>query len=155
MGFQISPLRADRFRHLFGQDAKALAAQGVERHVVDAKPGYPCRVSLQDAEVGETVLLLNYEHQAAPTPYRASHAIYVREGAVQARPDRNEVPEQLRRRVLSVRAFDGAGMLVAADLADGRALEPVVERLLADAQVDYLHLHNAMQGCYAARVDRA
>lgn len=155
MGFRISALRAEQFSHLFGQDAETLAAQGVERHVVDATPGFPCRVSLQDAPVGETVLLLNYEHQTARTPYRASHAIYVREGAVQARPDRNEVPEQLRRRVLSVRAFDGDGMLVAADLADGRSLEPVAERLLADPQVDYLHLHNAMQGCYAARVDRA
>ena len=155
MGFRISALRAEQFGHLFGKGAEALAAQGVERHTVDARPGYPCRVSLQDAEVGETVLLLNYAHQPAPTPYRASHAIYVREGAVEARPDRNEVPEQLRRRVLSVRAFDGAGMMVAADLADGRSLEPVVERLLADPQVDYLHLHNAMQGCYAARADRA
>jgi hypothetical protein len=65
------------------------------------------------------------------------------------------VPDQLRRRLLSVRGFDEQGMLRDADVAQGTALEPLIERLFADPIVAYLHIHMARPGCYAARVDRA
>jgi hypothetical protein len=118
-------------------------------------PGFPCRVSLIDAAEGETLLLLHYEHQAAPTPYRASHAIFIREGAVEATPAPGEIPEVLRRRLLSVRAFDASHMMLDADVTEGATLEPLIARMLTDPAVAYLHLHNAKPGCYAARVDRA
>ena len=155
MCFQISGLDVDQFKHLFGEDPEALATSGVERIIVDNKPGYPCRVSLQDADIGETVLLMNYEHQPALSPYRSSHAIFVREWAGQASPGRNEVPEMLRHRMISVRAFDSSGMMVDADIVDGRQLEPMLDRMLAIESVSYLHLHNAKRGCYAARVEQA
>ena len=154
MDFQISALNIEQFSHLFGKDEEALAKQGVRRVVVDSMPGYPCRISLQDAEVGETTLLLNYEHQPMPTPFRSSHAIFVREWASQAMPDRNDVPIMFRHRLLSVRAFDAAGMLIDADVTDGEHLESLIERLLANESADYLHIHYARPGCYAARVER-
>jgi hypothetical protein len=154
MDFQISALNIDKFSHLFGQDRGALARQGVQRIVANSKPGFPCRVSLRDAEVGEKVLLMNYEHQPMPTPFRSSHAIYVRESATQAMPGRNEVPEMFRLRLLSVRAFDSSGMMVDADVIDGERLESLIESLLANKLADYLHIHNAKLGCYAARVAR-
>ena len=154
MDFQISPLDIDTFSHLFGQDNETLAEQGIQRIVVDSSPGYPCRVSLQDAAIGENVLLTNYEHQSADSPFRSSHAIYVREEAVQAGPDKNEIPDMLERRLLSVRAFDAAGMIIDADVIDGDCLESLIERMLASGSADYLHVHNARLGCYLARVDR-
>jgi hypothetical protein len=154
MGFQISALNIDQFSHLFGQDQEALAKQGIRRIVVDNNPGFPCRVSLQDAEVGEKVLLMNYEHQPMPTPFRSSHAIFVREWASQATPDRNEVPEMFRHRLLSVRAFDASGMMIDADVIDGERLEPLIEHLLANKSTENLHIHNARLGCYAALVER-
>jgi len=154
MGFNISALDVNKFSHLFGLDDEALLQQGIRRMIVDNKPGYPCRVSLQDADVGETVLLMNYEHQPAPTPYRSSHAIFVREWASQAVPERNEVPEMLRQRLLSVRAFDDAGMMTDADVIEGVRLESMIVRMLASESTAYLHIHNAKLGCYAARVDR-
>lgn len=155
MSFRVLALPADSFQPLFGRDADTLAAQGVQRRVVDCKPGYPCRISLRDAEIGETVLLLNHEYQSAGSPYQGRHAIFVREHAEQAQPAVDEIPEVLARRLLSVRAFDREGMMVDADVVHGSALRPVIERLLALPQVDYLHLHNAKPGCYAARVERA
>jgi hypothetical protein len=155
MTFQISPLPRSAFAELFGLSDVALAERGVVVRIADAKPGFPCRVSLQDAEPGERVLLVNYEHQPADTPYRSHYAVYVRDGAQEAQPAPGEVPEQLRSRVLSVRAFDEAGMLLDADVCEGTALEPVIDRLLSDPAAAYLHLHNAKPGCYAARVDRA
>lgn len=153
MTFQITALPAELFRHLSALSDDDLAARGIVRQVAGA--GAPCRVSLDDARPGETVLLLNHEHQPAATPYRASHAIFVREGATQAHPAPGEVPEAIRRRLLSVRAFDAAGMMVNADVTEGRDASAVIDAMLADPDVAYLHLHNARQGCYAARVDRA
>lgn len=155
MDFQISALDIDEFSHLFGQNRETLSKQGVHRIIVDNNPGYPCRVSLQDAKVGESVLLMNYEHQPTLTPFRSSHAIYVREAAIQAKPDKNEVPTMFRHRLLSVRAFDASGMIIDADVIDGECLESLIERMLANASVDYLHVHNAKLGCYVALVERS
>ncbi len=155
MGFQVSALSIDQFSHLFGQDGEVLAQSRVQRVIADDCPGYPCRVSLQDAAIGESMLLMNYEHQSAASPYRSSHAIYVREFASQARPGKNEIPESLRIRLLSVRSFDNSGMMLEADVIDGRRLERLIDQLFDNDAVDYLHVHSAKRGCYAARVERA
>jgi hypothetical protein len=154
MGFQISALDRAQFEHLFGLSDEELKSRKARRVVADKKPGFPCRVSLADAEIGEQVLLVHYEHQPAETPFRSSHAIYVRPSAKQAHLARNEVPEALRSRVLSLRGFDQEGMLQAADLAEGNALETAIEQIFTDPRVAYIHLHFAKPGCYAARVDR-
>jgi hypothetical protein len=155
MSFRISALPAAPFAHLYGLPDEELRRHGAVRRIADRHPGFPCRVSLEDADIGDSLLLLNYEHQAADSPYRASHAIYVREGAREAHPAVGEVPRQLRSRLLSVRAYDEAGMMVVAEVVEGAALEGVIDVMLARPEIAYLHLHNAKPGCYAARVDRA
>jgi hypothetical protein len=155
MSFQISGLPVAPFAPLFGLSDADLAKHAIVRHTADKSPGFPCRVSLRDAEPGETLLLLNYEHLAVASPYRSSHAIYVREHAEEARVAVNEVPEVLRRRLLSLRAFDKQGMMLDAGVADGRDIEPLIEGMLELREVEYLHVHNAKPGCFAARVDRA
>src|SRR5262249_32651756 len=116
MSFQIRPLPRDAFACLFGLSDQALKARGVVAVTADASRRLPRRVSLADAEPGERVLLVNFEHQPADTPYRSRHAVYVRDGAEQAELSTGEIPELLRRRTLSVRAFDAQGMLINADL---------------------------------------
>jgi len=154
MDYKITSLELNRFNHLFGLDEQALAEKGVQRMTVTDKPGYPCRVTLQDAEIGESVLLLNYEHLPVDSPYRSAHALFVRENATQSVSFENEIPAYLRNRQLSVRSFDTSGNMVGADTCDGSELEAVIERLFADRSADYLHVHNAARGCYLARVDR-
>ncbi len=83
MTFRILGLSPEPFQHLFGLSDEALAAHGAIRITADNKPGYPDRLEMRDAEPGETLLLLNHISQPANTPYRASHAIFVREGASQ------------------------------------------------------------------------
>ena len=155
MNFRIQGLPVAPFEPLYDLPDAALAGRGVRRCRVDRSPGFPCRVSLEDAACGETVLLLNWEHLALATPYRSRHAIYVREHAAPASPPVNAVPQVLRRRLLSVRAFDAEGMMVDADVVEGCVLEAAVARLLGTPAAAFLHLHNAKPGCYAARVDRA
>ena len=154
MSFRISGLAANEFAALFGSTDAELAARNACRVVADRHPGFPCRVSLIDAQRGESVLLVNYEHLPVATPYRSRYAIYVRENASDARLAVNEIPQVLQHRLLSLRAFSRAGMLLDADVAEGAALAPALERLLAPAEVAYLHVHNARPGCFAARVDR-
>jgi hypothetical protein len=154
MSFQVSPLPASRFQHLYGRSDAELRSAGIVAQTADG-PGYPCRVTLRDAKPGERLLLMNYEHQSAATPFRSSHAIYVIDGADTAAPKRDEVPGQLASRMLSVRAFSEDGMIVGADVVDGSLAAPLFERLLDDKRVAYLHAHFAKYGCYAARIDRA
>lgn len=155
MAFRIRGLSPEPFRHLFGRDDATLAAAGVQRCVVDDFPGFPDRIEVRDLDPGERVLLLNYTHQPADTPYRASHAIFVREGATTAYDAIDRVPEAIRIRWISLRAFDGGDAMVDADLVEGTALEGAVERMFARPDVAYLHAHYAKRGCYAARIDRA
>jgi hypothetical protein len=155
MNFVITGLDPQPFRHLYGLSDAELTREGVIRMRADSKPGFPCRVTLQDAEPGEELLLLNYEHLPVETPYRSRHAIFVRDGAERAARYESEIPEQLAVRLLSVRAFDADGMMTDADAFDGSDLAGRIEMFFADPAVAYLHVHNAKRGCFAARVDRA
>lgn len=154
MDFQITGLPVAPFQMLFGLSDEALRTHLAVRVVADRKPGFPCRVSLEDAEPGETLLLINHQHLGVASPYQASHAIYVRQGAREARLAVNEIPAVLTTRLLSLRAFDRHGMLCEADVLPGTALGGAIGRLLARPQAAFLHVHNAKPGCYAARVDR-
>ena len=155
MDFRIVGLPAARFAPLFALPEAELASHRAVRRIADSKPGFPCRVSLEDAEPGEQVILVHHEHHPVDTPYRASHAIYVRGWATKTFDRVNEVPPALRTRLLSVRAFDAAGMMVEADVTEGRELERLIERMLAVPRTVYLHVHFAKAGCYAACVTRA
>jgi hypothetical protein len=154
MSFVVSALPAEAFRPLFGLSDQALAERGIQRRTVDS-PGSPCRVTLEDAHVGETVLLMNYEHQPADTPFRSRHAIFVREGAADRRFAPGEIPPAFTaRKFLSLRAFDAEGMMVDADITPTAELPEAIDRLLANPEAAYLHAHYAGAGCYAARIDR-
>jgi Protein of unknown function (DUF1203) len=152
MTFRIRGLEAEQFAHLFALSDAELLAHGALRKIADGPS--PCRVSLTDATSGDEVILVNHEHHAVESPYRMRFAIYVRKGektfdAVDA------VPDQLRRRTLAVRGFDSNAMMTGWELIEGIWLEEAIERRFADPRTDYLHIHFAAPGCYAARVERA
>jgi hypothetical protein len=155
MSFRIQGLSPAPFAGLYGLSEAELAARGAIRYVVDRAPGYPDRVELRDAAPGETVLLVNHVSQPAPTPYRASHAVFVREGATTAFDEIDVAPEVLRSRLLSLRAFDAAGMMVEAELVEGGHVEGLIHRLFDDVRVESLHAHFAKRGCFAACITRA
>jgi hypothetical protein len=121
---------------------------------VDSNRGFPCRISLEDARIGESVLLVPWQHLEVDTPYRACGPIFVREPAHDRARIRNAIPEQQRSRLLSVRAYDAEGWMLDADVGEGVMLEALITRFFGNARVAYLHVHNARRGCYACRVDR-
>jgi hypothetical protein len=152
MSFRISGLPAAPFARLFGLSDDELRKHGAVRRI--AQHNAPCRISLTDAQPGDEVLLVNYEHHPVDSPYRMRFAIYVRRGEEQYVAV-DQVPEQLRTRMLAVRAFDANAMMVAWEVVDGQQVDEVIERLFTDPEAAYLHVHYAAPGCYAARVDRA
>lgn len=153
--FRLSPLPREPFAALFRLNDEELAQHNVQRVVATEKPGYPCRVSLEEAEVGERLLLLKFAHHDVASPYAGSGPVFVRESAEAARPAVGEIPEVVRSRLLSVRGYDAAGMMLHAEVIEGREVEQAIARQFADTNVAYIHLHNAKRGCYSCRVDRA
>lgn len=152
MDFIVSGLSPEPFRPLYGLSDEQLRARRARRIIADG-PRYPERVEMRDAQPGETLLLVNYEHQDADSPFRSSHAIYVREGATEAWRG-SAIPDVMKRRLLSLRGFSDDGMLIDADVVEGAEAEPLIARLFGDPRIAYIHAHIARPGCYLARIDR-
>jgi len=155
MNFQIQPLQYSDFAHLFELSDAELATQNACRQTVTASPGTPCRVSMQDAQIGETVILANYQHQPEASPYQATHAIFVRKNAPQAQPAQNDVPDVIRNRLISLRYFDRSHLMIDADVVDGKDVARTLAEAFENADIAYIHIHNAKPGCYAASAYRA
>jgi hypothetical protein len=159
MDFRISGLPVEPFIPFFNMTDEELRAHGAQRVIAkpeDAPLMQPCRISLRDSEPGEVSILLNHSHHVTPTsPYRASGPIFVRQGVTETASFVNHVPAQQRIRLLSVRAYDAAGIMVDADVREGTLLESVIYRMFERDDVAFLHAHNAKRGCYSCRIDRA
>lgn len=154
MNFRITGLSPEPFRHLFELDDHELIQHRAIRVIADADSGFPDRIEMCEAKIGERVLLLNHICQPANSPYHATQAIYVRENAVKAYDRINEIPPVMRTRLLSLRAYSDAGMIIDAEVVQGTELEPAIERLFSHKAVAYIHAHNAGRGCYSGRIDR-
>lgn len=155
MSFRIAGLDARPFVHLFGLSDEDLASHNAKRYVADERPGFPCRITLEDAEPGETLLLVPYAHQTSQTAYASKGPIFIRERQAPRAERLDEIPEQLKVRLISLRAYDRDGMMRDADVVGGDDLKPLIERLFANEDVAYLHAHFARRGCYAALIGRA
>lgn len=153
--FQLFGLAPEAFAHLESLSAPALAARGVHKRVAAASVGYPCRVSLRDAEQGEQVWLLSYEHLAVDSPYRASGPIFVRVGALAARLAPGEVPPNVTARLISLRAYDAQHLMVAAEVCPGEAVADRLGQLFERRDVECVQLHNARPGCFSCEARRA
>jgi hypothetical protein len=154
--FRISGISAEVLNEFRQLSDGELQERNVFRYIADQKPGYPCRVSLVDAEIGESLLLLNFGHLMSASPYRSIGPIFVRESARETYVRVNEIPEVLRApgRMLSVRAYDGNDMLAGASVIGTAETDQSIQEFLTDRRVAYLHVHYAGPGCFACRVDR-
>lgn len=153
MTYRIKGLEPAVFAPLFELDDAELETRGMTRMTVD-NPNFPCRISLRDCELGDEVILLNHVSHDGNNPYRASHAIFVSKSATGSADYVDTVPPALDRRILSLRAFDSRGMMVEATLAQPGEADLAIRNLLANPAADHIDAHNAIRGCFAARIDR-
>ena len=154
MAYRITGLSPEPFKRLWSLEDGALAALNIRRVVADSDRGFPCRISLQDASAGESLLLLPYQHHDVEGPYRASGPVFIRQQATAAASFQDRIPSFFLHRLLSVRAYDQYGWMHAAEVVEGTALEAIIEGFFERSEIAYLHIHNARPGCYACRVDR-
>ena len=152
--WQLTGIDHQPFERLFDLSDAQLAEHGAVRRIADANAGFPCRISLIDAAAGEELLLLPFEHHPAASPYRASGPIFVRRGAQRRRLAPRDVPPYVTTRLISVRAYDAAAMMVDAAVCEGTAVAQELDRLFGDPAVRYVHLHNARRGCFSCAVTR-
>jgi hypothetical protein len=153
MTYTINGLARESFAGLFHLADDELAARGARRVVADDH-GFPCRVSLVDAAPGETLILINHVSHDVEGPYRASHAILVREKAEQAPAYIDRIPPVFEKRTLSFRGFDARGDLVASRVSRPGEHDGSIRELLADPNIDHVDAHNAGHGCFSARIER-
>lgn len=153
--FRLSGLDPEPFASLFHLDADALAARGARRCIADADHGFPCRVSLEDARRGEELLLLHWEHLPGPSPYRAGGPVFVRRGAQRCVLAPGVVPDSVSRRLISLRAYDTAALMVDAEVCAGEAVAGWLEQAFRRDGIVRVHLHNARRGCFACEAERA
>jgi len=154
MTYRIKGLEPATFAHLFELDDDTLGTRGIIRMTVDS-PTFPCRISLRDCDLGDEVLLLNHVSHQSDNPYRASHAIFVSKSATEAADYVDTIPPALDRRILSLRAFDQSGMMADAALVQPGEADPAIRKLLANPATMHIDAHNAIRGCFAARIERA
>ena len=153
MTYRIHGLDPEPFAGLYGLPDNELAARGIVRMTVDS-PTFPCRITLRDRDIGETMLLLNHVSHDVANPYRAAHAVFVTEGAEQAAEYVDAIPPVFEKRILSLRGFDRDGMMVDAILTQPGAADDGIRRLFVNPEVAAIHAHNATRGCFAARIER-
>jgi Protein of unknown function (DUF1203) len=153
--FQLVGLPYERFAPLFALSDRELSEFNARRVLATLKPGFPCRVSLADAEIGEELLLLPYEHQPANSPYRASGPIFVRKAALQATVDPGVIPDYVFTRLMSVRAYDAGHQMTDAKICPGSEAASAIRTMFGESEVAYIHLHNANRGCFSCTVRRA
>lgn len=155
MTYRISGLEPSQFAHLVGLSDEELQHHGAVRMTANGQPTFPCRIQLDDAKAGETLLLLNHVSHEGNNPYQARHAIFVSESALEPAVYEDEIPPALARRILSLRAFDAKGMMTDAALTQPGEADTAIRRLLDNEAVDHIDAHNAIRGCFAARIERA
>jgi hypothetical protein len=148
-------LPIEPFSALFALSDAKLREQNIRRVFATHKPGYPCRVGLIDAEIGDELLLLPFEHQPANSPYHSSGPIFVRKGSTQANIDHGVIPDYVRSRLISVRAYDANDLMADALVCAGADSAAAIEKFFDNDTIAYIHLHNAHRGCFSCAVNRA
>jgi Protein of unknown function (DUF1203) len=154
MTYRITGLDPEPYRPLFGLSDEELSDRGIVRMTVTKKPSFPCRVSLTDRDIGESVLLLNHISHDVANPYRASHAVFVTEGAGEAAEYIDQVPPVFEPRVLSLRGFDANGMMADAILTQPGEADAGIRKLFENPEIVSIHAHNAARGCFSAKIER-
>lgn len=153
--FLILPLPAEAYAHLLPLTEEELARHQAVRQTVTAKPGFPCRNTLCDADIGEEVILFPYSHHSVDGPYRSSGPVYILPFAPASAPKKNEIPRMLTLRDQSLRAYDASGMMINAKVVKGAETEAALGQLFCQPEVVEIHLHNASPGCFNCRAIRA
>lgn len=152
--FKFVALNHQEFDHLNDLTIQELSERDIVLMTVNQFPGFPCRITLEDAEMGEEVFLINYDHHPVNSPYKASGPVFIRKNKATKAYPINVIPKMFLHRLLSLRAYDENGMMIEADVFEGHILRDKIEDFFNNEKIDYLHIHNAKPGCFNCLVKK-
>lgn len=152
--FKIKAIEED-FNYMFALSEAELNKLGAVKMVVDRFPGFPCRASLEDAQMDEEIMLLSYAHHQTNSPYRSLGPVFIRKDFQKPQLKTNEIPEIIKNRFLSLRCYDKSGMIVEAITCEGSDVKEKLEQFFENPVISYIHIHNAKYGCYFCVAERA
>jgi hypothetical protein len=119
-----------------------------------AKGTGPCRACLNTFLVGQDErLLFTYRPPSGGGTLGAPGPVFIHAedcGRYQA----DTFPPGLRALPLFVEARASGNRILSGQAVHGEHVDAVLEEMLADATVDFLHLRHGEAGCFVARVDR-
>lgn len=154
MEFQILALDDKEFNSYFELSDIELDKIGIKRLIVDKQFNFPCRVSLEDAEIGEEVILISYQHHKTNGPYQASGPIFIRKGVKMKSLKKNQIPIMLNHRLLSFRGYDILGNMKFAITDEGSKTNSVLKKMFDNNEIEYIQIHNSSPGCFNCEVRR-
>ena len=153
--FQLVPVPEEVAESVRLERRDAFGNGKLEPIVVDKEAAFPCRICLEDARVGDRVLLCSYSPFARPTPYRTVGPIFVHETSCRPFRPSAQVPDMIRRRRVALRAYSAdSSQMLDCDVVEGETLAERAELMLKDRRVFRIDVHFARAGCYACSIGR-
>jgi hypothetical protein len=128
---------------------------GFPAHLEIAEDEAPCRHCLRTIAQGERRILFTYDRFTRKESLPQPGPVYIHAEGCQRYAEADGFPEDLRDSPRTVEAYAPGRKLQAQEhVADGR-FEPIIEKLFAKPNVDYLQINSTTAGCFTFRIDRA
>ena len=128
---------------------------GFPAHVEVAEDSAPCRHCLGTIAPRDRRILFTYDRFTGKESLPQPGPVYIHADGCPRYPENGGFPEELRGSPRTVEAYAPGRKLKAQEyVSDGR-FEPVIEKLFADHDVDYLQINSTTAGCFTFRIERA
>lgn len=129
---------------------------GFPAHAEMGADDAPCRHCLRTIVAGkDRRILFTYDRFTGVESFPQPGPVYVHADACPRYSEDAGFPEELRGSLRTIEAYARGRRLVAQEyVADGK-FEPVIQKLLANPNTDYLQVHSTTAGCFTFRIERA
>lgn len=128
-----------------------------EVHLSDGD-GVPCRHCQQDVAAGERYLILAHRPFPEAQPYAEIGPIFLHAAPCRRYPETDRVPEMfLKRESYLLKGYGANDRIVygTGRIVPSRQVADAAARVLARADIAYVHVRSALNNCFSCRIDRA
>jgi hypothetical protein len=128
---------------------------GFPAHSEIATDDAPCRHCLRTFSAGtDKRILFTYDRFAGVEPLPQPGPIYIHAESCERYPGESGFPEELRGSPRTLEAYASGRRLLASEIvADGK-FEPVIDRMFAMRETEYIQVNSTTAGCFTFRIER-
>jgi hypothetical protein len=128
---------------------------GFPAHLEIAEDSAPCRHCLRTIQPAERRVLFTYDRFTGKESLPQPGPVYIHADGCQRYAEDASFPEELRNSPRTVEAYAPGRQLKEQEYVNDGCFEPVIEKLLRNSEVDYLHVNSTTAGCFTFRIERA